>query len=412
MKLSEDLKLRGLIQDSTQDIEKALDEEKPVFYLGADPTADSLHLGHLLGYMTARRLSDAGLKPILIVGGGTGRIGDPKPDSERTLLDDETIEKNISAIKAQVEQLLNRNDLIVVNNYDWLKELKLIDFLRDIGKNFTVNNLIKKDAIAERLKSDTGLSYTEFAYPLLQATDYLELYRRYDCRMQIGGSDQWGNIVSGVDLIRRKENAEVHAFTFPLLVDKASGRKFGKSEGNALWLDGNKTTPYQMYQFLLNVSDESVEDLLKKLTLLTLDEIEEIIRVWKQEPHKRLAQKTLAFEVVRYIHGADAANSAKEVSEILFGGEIGSLTQATREMLINEAPSFLFSDIEFTSLEDLLVDTKLAASKREAREFIQSGAVRIFNTKANEKQVISNTDFQDGILIIRRGKKNLVVLYK
>ncbi len=412
MKLSEDLKCRGLIQDSTQNIEKALDEEKPTFYLGADPTADSLHLGHLLGYMTARRLSDAGLKPILIVGGGTGRIGDPKPDSERTLLDDETIEKNISAIKAQVERLLNRSDLIVVNNYDWLKELKLIDFLRDIGKNFTVNNLIKKDAISARLQSDTGLSYTEFAYPLLQATDYLELYRRYDCRMQIGGSDQWGNIVAGVDLVRRKEDTEVHAFTFPLLVDKATGRKFGKSEGNALWLDGNKTSPYQMYQFLLNISDESVEDLLKKLTLLTLDEIENIIADWKQESHKRLAQKTLAFEVVSYIHGKDAANSAKQVSEILFGGYMGSLTQATKEMLINEAPSFSISSIDFDSFEELLVCTGLASSKREAREFMQSGAVKVFDKKVNEGQIISEDDFQDGILIIRRGKKNLVVLYK
>ncbi len=413
MKLSEELKKRGLLHNHTPNIEKALDEEKPTFYIGADPTADSLHLGNLLGYITARRLVDAGLKAILIVGGGTARIGDPKPDAERTLLEEEVLEKNTKAITKQVKKLLDSPDVSVVNNYEWLASFKLIEFLRDIGKNFTVNNLIKKDAIAERLKSDIGLSYTEFAYPLLQATDFLELYKRYNCKMQIGGSDQWGNIVAGIDLIRKKEGAEAHAFTFPLLVDKASNKKFGKSEGNAIWLDENKTSVYSFYQFLLNSSDEMVEELLFKLTLLPIEQIKEVIAKWQKEPHKRLAQKTLAFEVTKYVHGESKAQAAQTVSEILFGSTdtLNDLDKQSKQMLLQEAPSFSVVELpdEFT---DALVYIKLASSKREAKEFIQNGAIKVWGQKVDFDFDLKNAEFKNGLLLVKRGKKNLVVLYK
>ena len=411
MKLSEELKKRGLIQDSTENIEKVLDEEKPAFYIGADPTADSLHVGHLLGLLTARRLALAGLKPILLVGGGTGRIGDPKPDAERTLLDEETIDKNASAISKQVKRILDLENLQVVNNYEWLGSWNLIDFLRDIGKNFTVNNLIKKEAIKARLESDIGLSYTEFAYPLLQATDFLELFDRYGCRLQIGGSDQWGNITAGVDLIRRLRGKEAHAFTFPLLIDKASGKKFGKSEGNAVWLDKNKTSVYKFYQFFINVSDESVEDLLLKLTFLSLDDISSIINTWQEAPHERLAQKTLAFEVTKYVHGEAEAQNAKKVSEILFSGNFEQISKEEKEMLIAEAPSFALSELPKGFVE-ALVKMNLASSKREAREFLQNGAVKIFDKKVSLDYKIDSADFKDGVLIVKRGKKNIAVIYE
>ncbi len=411
MSLYKDLKDRGLIQDATENLQKILDEQKVTFYIGADPTADSLHIGHLLGYITAKRLTDAGHKAILIIGGGTSRIGDPKPDAERPLLSEEEVEKNKKALVAQVKKLLGK-DTQVVDNYEWLGDLKLISFLRDIGKHFTVNNLIKKDAISARLKSDIGLSYTEFAYPLLQATDFLELFRRYNCILQIGGSDQWGNIVAGVELIRKKECKEAHAFTIPLLVDKSTGKKFGKSEGNAIWLDENKTSAYKLYQFFINQPDEMMEDLFLKLSLRPLQDIEDIIAKWKKEPHKRLAQKELGFEIVSFVHGEQKAKSARKVSEILFGEGFDELDLDTKEMLISEAPSFDFEKLQAEGLLDLLVKTKLANSKREAKEFLQNGAVKNFDKKLSFESGIDEIDFISDISIIKRGKKNLAVLYK
>ena len=411
MKLSEDLKRRGLIHNATDGIEKVLDEEKPVFYIGADPTADSLHLGNLLGLITAKRLVNAGLKAILLVGGGTGRIGDPKPDAERKLLDEDTLEKNIKAISRQYKRIVDSDSVQIVNNYEWLGKWNLIDFLRDIGKNFTVNNLIKKDAIAERLKSDIGLSYTEFAYPLLQATDFLELYKRYNCKLQIGGSDQWGNIVAGVDLIRRKEETEAAAFTFPLLIDKSSGKKFGKSEGNAIWLSAEKTSPYAFYQALLNSSDEMVEELLLKLSLLELDEIDKVVKEWRKAPHERLAQKTLAFDLTKTVHGENAAKAAQKVSEILFGKEFKKLSKDEREMLIKEAPSFKAEQLSGDIVEDLL-SLSLASSKREAREFLENSSIKAFNKKLGLEDSLTELDFIDDILVLKRGKKKTVVIYK
>ncbi len=412
MSLYKELKERGLIQDSTEGLQEVLDKEKPAFYIGADPTADSLHLGNLLGYITARRLADYGLKPILIVGGGTGRIGDPKPDAERALLDEETLKKNKSAIEKQVKRLLQVDDLLVFDNYKWLGKFSLLDFLRDIGKNFTVNNLIKKDAIAERLKSDIGLSYTEFAYPLLQATDFYYLFENYNCRLQIGGSDQWGNIVAGVDLIRKKTGQKAHAFTFPLLVDKTTGKKFGKSEGNAVWLDENKTSPFKLYQFFINQPDEMMRELFLKLSLKSLDEIEDILDRWKDEPETRLAQKELGFEIVYFVHGGQKAQAAKEVSEILFGGAFETLSKETREMLIAEAPSYNFKSLQAGDIAELIIEVGLAKSKREAREFLQNGAVKNFDEKLSLDFSPEKLKFIDGVSIIKRGKKNLAVLYK
>ncbi len=412
MSIYKELKERGLLHDHTDGIEKVLDKEKSAFYIGADPSADSLHVGNLLGLVTAKRLKDAGLKAILIVGGGTVRIGDPKPDAERPLLPEEEIEKNKKAIETQIKKILKDDDLIVVDNHEWLGKLSFINFLRDIGKHFTVNNLIKKDAIAERLKSDIGLSYTEFAYPILQAYDFLELYKRYNCKLQIGGSDQWGNIVAGVDLIRKKEGVEAYAFTFPLLVDKSSGKKFGKSEGNAIWLSEKKLSVYKFYQFFINVSDEMVIDLLKKLTFLSLGEIAEIESKWQKAKHERLAQKTLAREVTSFVHGEEKAQAAANVSEILFGKSFNSLDEATKKMLIDEAPSFAFKKLQDFEMPELLIKAELASSKREAKEFLSAGAVKIFDKKTDLDYKIQDSDFVDGILILKRGKKNLAVIYK
>ncbi len=412
MSLYKELKERKLIQDSTENLQEVLDKEKPVFYIGADPTADSLHLGNLLGYITARRLADAGLKPILIVGGGTGRIGDPKPDAERALLDEETLNKNKNSIEKQVKNLLKVDDLLVIDNYEWLGKFSLLDFLRDIGKNFTVNNLVKKDAIAERLKSDIGLSYTEFAYPLLQATDFYHLFVNYNCKLQIGGSDQWGNIVAGVDLIRKKTGKKAYAFTFPLLIDKATGKKFGKSEGNAVWLDENKTSAFKLYQFFINQPDEMMDELFLKLSLKSLNEIRDITSSWRKSPETRLAQKELGFEIVSFVHGEQKAQSAKEVSEILFGKSFNALSKETKDMLVSEAPSFDFRSLQAKDMIELLIETELAKSKREAREFLQSGAVKNFDEKLSLDASLEELRFIDGVSIIKRGKKNLIVLYK
>ena len=408
MKLSQELRKRGLIHDATENIDEVLDSQKPVFYLGADPTADSLHVGHLLTYITAKRLVDAGLSAILIVGGGTGRIGDPKPNAERVLLDEKEINKNLKALKKQVKKLLGRKTR-VVDNYTWLKKLTLIDFLRDIGKNFTVNSLIKKDAIAMRLKSDIGLSYTEFAYPLLQAFDFWELNRRYGCTLQIGGSDQWGNIVAGVDLIRKKSGKEAHAFTIPLLVDKKTGKKFGKSEGNAIWLDESKTSVYEFYQFFINTPDEIVEDLLLKLTFLSLDEIERILNKWKNSPAERLAQKTLAFEVTKFVHGEKQAQTAKQASEILFSNP-NSFSKNVADMLKNTPIAFSFNSLP-TDIVDVLVEVGLAKSKREARDFLNRGAVSVFDRTLSLQDSLSKDDFKDKIALLKRGKKQVRVIY-
>ena len=406
MELSAELKNRGLVQDTSADIERILGEKRTV-YIGTDPTADSLHVGHLAWVVLLKRLGDAGHKLILLVGGGTGMIGDPKEKGERSLKSLEEIDHNAQAFEVQLRKLLGeRADFEMVNNAEWLREVKLLDFLRDTGKHFTVNDLVKRDLIRRRLDTpDESISYTEFTYSLLQAYDYRELNERYGCDLQIGGSDQWTNILSGVDLIRKTANREVFAFSFPLITD-ASGRKFGKSEGNAVWLSGEKTSPYQFYQFWLSVEDEKVIDYLKIYTFLSLEEIASIEKEHNTDPSARIAQERLAREMTVFTHGEEATESAVRVSGILFqGGALDNLTEADKQVLKENAPVFEASQGRL--LVDVLVESGLASSKREAREFIEGGAVTISGEKVTD--VDSRVEFGE-LAILKRGKKNLVVL--
>ena len=411
MKLSEELNARGFVnQISADSLAEIVDGQKRIIYHGIDPTADSAHAGNFVVWMLLRHLADNGHKVIFLVGGGTGMIGDPKPDVERPLSDPEVVAQRVEKLKAQAERLLGSEEIVFVNNYSWLGSLQLIPFLRDIGKHFTVNELIKKDAISNRLSGEAGISYTEFAYPLLQAYDYLTLCKEYGCDVQVGGSDQWGNIVAGVDLVRRVEQKRVYALTVPLIIDKATGKKFGKSEGNAVWLDAEKTSPYAFYQFWLNASDESAVDYLKLFTLLPLSQIELIAQNFAADPSSRIAQKTLAFETTKFVHGEAQAQAASRVSDILFGnGDVSALSQEEKQMLLQNAPAFEVSKDE--NIVDLLVASSLATSKREARTFIESGAVSAGAEKiTNPDQEIS---MQAGdILPLRRGKKNIVILNK
>jgi len=406
MKLVEELTERGFIHQTSADLSDILNGEKRTIYFGVDPTAESVHAGNFVGYMLLQHLAAAGHTVIMLAGGATGRIGDPKPDVERPLLSEDEVTKRVTKLQSQAKQLIGVDELQIVNNYDWFKDITLLDFLRDIGKHFTVNELMKKDAIARRLTSEVGLSYTEFAYPLIQGYDYLELYRTYGCTVQIGGSDQWGNIVAGVDLVRRKEQATVYAITLPLVTDKATGKKFGKSEGNAVWLDPEKTTPYQFYQFWLNASDESVVEYLKLFTFIPLSEITEIERQQQADPGARVAQKRLATEVTTLVHGVAAATAAGEVSAVLFGGDqLKNVSAEARDMILATAPTCTVAAGEH--IIDVLVRAELATSKREARTFIESGAITLDDEKV---LAIDQTVDQNQDQLLRRGKKQLCVL--
>lgn len=411
MSLAKELQDRGFIhQIAGSSLEAIVDGVSKTIYHGIDPSADSAHAGNFVNWMLLRHLAKAGHKIIFLVGGGTGMIGDPKPDAERQLKDLTEVEGNVVKLRTQAERFFAGHEIEFVNNLEWLGELKYIDFLRDIGKHYTVNELIKKDAVATRLASDTGLSYTEFAYPLLQGYDYLQLFETKGCTVQVGGSDQWGNIVSGVELIRRKKQTEVFAITVPLVIDKATGKKFGKSEGNAVWLDPEKTSPYQFYQFWLNVDDESVVEHLKRFTFLPLEKIEEIRRDFEMNPGSRVAQKTLAFAVTEIVHGIDTATAVLHVSEILFGeGSLESLSAVEKTMLLQNAP--VSEVISGTGLVEVLVDTGLASSKREARTFIESGAIAVNGQKVEsiEMQIEKEHSHSD-LIVIKRGKKQLHIL--
>lgn len=411
MKLSEVLKKRGFINQHTgSSLAAILDGEKRTIYFGVDPTADSIHAGNLAGYMLLRHLVEGGHKVIVLIGGGTGMIGDPKPDVERPLTPPEEVAARVVKLKAQAQRLLGDVEVEFVNNHDWLGELNLIEFLREIGKHFTVNNLMKKDAIAERLKGEEGISYTEFAYPLLQAYDFWHLYRERGCDVQIGGSDQWGNMTAGVDLIRRKENKEAFAITLPLIVDKSTGKKFGKSEGNAVWLDAQKTSPYQFLQFWLNVSDSSVEDYLKLFTLLSLDEIADVMKSHEKAPQKREAQRTLAHAITELVHGRPAADAALRTSEVLFGDvRTEDITPVERDMILGCAPS-VSVDIG-TSVVDALIQSGLALSKREARQLIADKALTLNGEKVDkETKTLEDADFVRTIAILKRGKRQVALL--
>ncbi len=407
MKLSEELKERGFVHQFTApELGIIVDDQKRVVYHGVDPTADSIHAGNFVQWMLLRHLSDAGHTVILLVGGGTGMIGDPKPDVERPLVEQEEVMRRVEKIKQQAIRLLGGIELTVVNNYDWLGSVTLLTFLRDIGKHFTVNELIKKDAIATRLQSENGISYTEFAYPLLQGFDYLTLFREKGCTLQTGGSDQWGNLVAGTDLIRRIEKAEAHVLTTPLIVDKATGKKFGKSEGNAVWLDPEKTSPYAFYQFWFNASDESVIDYLKLFTFLSLEDIAEIEREFVANPGSRSAQKRLAYEVTAFVHGTEEAEAVQHVSDSLFG-DITLSELSPNELVVLKENAPITTVAPDTALLDVLVETGLASSKREARTFVEGGAISINGEKIDDVNTTLTATTYGEVLLIKRGKKQL-----
>ena len=407
MKLSEELVARGFIHQHTgESVADIFDGEKRTIYHGIDPSADSAHAGNMVIWIVLRHLVNNGHKVIFLVGGGTGMIGDPKPDSERVLQDVSVTDANVEKIKTQAQKLIGGDAATItfVNNKDWLAKEGLLTFLRDIGKHFTVNELIKKDAIAKRLQGDTGISYTEFAYPLLQAYDYLVLHREQGCTVQVGGSDQWGNIVSGVDLIRRKEQQVVHAVTVPLVVDKATGKKFGKSVGNAVWLDAAKTTPYQLYQFWLNTSDESVIDYLKRFTFLSLDEIAALSALHTSNPAERVAQKRLASEVVGFVHGKMVVSTIEKITDVLFGTtSLRDLTPEDITELQAEAP--VITVASGMSLIEVLLTAEFATSKREAREFIEAGAISINDRAVTDVDAVVKAGEWGTLAILRRGKK-------
>lgn len=408
MTLYEELVWRGLIKDiSSLDLIEKLNKGGLTFYIGTDPTADSLHIGHFSSFLISKRLKDAGHNPILLVGGATGLIGDPRPSSERPMITKEEVRHNFDCLKNQAEKLFGFE---VVNNFDWIKDINVIDFLRDYGKYFNINYMLDKDIIKRRI--DSGITYTEFSYMLLQALDFLHLHNTRGVDLQVAGQDQWGNITAGLDLIRKKTGDEVYCFTMPLLTKK-DGTKFGKSEGGAIWLDKNKTSPYELYQFLINSEDEKVIDYLKFLTFLSVDDINILEESLMNEPEKRLAQKALAREVVKYIHGEEGYIEAINITESLFSGNVSGLSLAELEQAFKGLDTYsIDGDI---CLVDLLVDSLVCKSKREAREFIINSSISVNGERVNDLDFMVTKDLllHNKYIIIRRGKKKYyLVSYK
>lgn len=400
MGIYEDLEWRGLIKDvSDPALREKINKGGMTFYIGTDPTGDSLHIGHFSSFLISKRLADAGHHPILLVGGGTGLIGDPKPDSERPMITYEQVNHNFKCLKDQAERLFGFE---VVNNYDWLKNISFIDFLRDYGKFFNINYMLQKDIIARRL--DEGITYTEFSYMIMQAMDFWYLNKHKNVELQVAGQDQWGNITAGIELIRRKEGKEAYGFTMPLLT-KSDGTKFGKTNGKAIWLDINKTSAYEMYQFFINSEDSKVIDYLKFLTFLSKEEIEELERKNQEAPHLREAHQALAREVITFIHGAEAYEEAVKISKALFSGDIKCLTAKEIEMGFGDLPSITLN--ENLPLVDALISVGLAKSKRESREFILNGAVSVNGDKCQDVELVLNKDIaiEGKFIVIRRGKK-------
>lgn len=379
-------------------------------YFGVDATADSMHVGHLVPFIMLNHILRAGHKVIFLFGGGTALIGDPSfREQERDIADIETIKRQCDGLEAGVRSLTHGENIEFVNNYDWLSQLTAIEFLRDVGKHFTVNGMVKKESVARRFESEHGISYTEFSYSLLQAYDYYHLHQKYGCDVQIGGSDQWGNVIAGVDLIRRKTGEEVHALTMQLITDRATGKKFGKSEGNAVWLSAEKTPPYTFYQWWLNTNDESVIDFLKLFTFRSLEEIAEIETAFQADPASRSAQQILAHEVTSFVHGEAAANAAARVSQVLFGGgSLLDLDESETDVLLNEAPvvEVSFSD----PVVEVLVRAGLATSKREARTFIESGAITLADERVTNVTATVGDMTNGALALLRRGKRHVVVV--
>ena len=404
MTLFEELKWRGVIKDiSSPELEEKLNNGGMTFYIGTDPTADSMHVGHLSTFLISKRLKDAGHHPILLVGGATGMIGDPRPTTERAMISKEQVNKNFEAMKKQAEEIFGFE---VVNNYDWIKDINIIDFLRDYGKFFNINYMLDKDIIRRRL--DSGITYTEFSYMILQALDFKHLHETKGVTLQCAGSDQWGNITAGIDLIRKSTGDEVYAFTMPLVTD-SQGKKFGKSEGNALWLDKNKTSSYKLYQFFINVEDSMVIDYLKIYTFLSKEEIEEYERKNNEHPELREAHKALAREIITFLHGKEEYEKAVKLTENLFNNKFQDMS---KEDIVE-----LFGDQDIKKVEsnlnvvDFITDMGVVKSKREAREFIGNGAISINGNKVEDIEMIVTDDlFIDGAyIVVKKGKKNYFI---
>ncbi len=412
----QELKWRGLVHVSTDEeaLEKALSEESINFYIGYDPTAASLHLGHLVQLLLMRRLQLAGHNPFGLVGGATGLIGDPRQTSERVLNSRDVVEGWVDRLRGQIERFLSfegEHAARMVNNLEWTSELSAIDFLREIGKNFRVGTMIKKEIVAKRLNSDEGISYTEFSYQILQGNDFLELNRRYGISLQCGGSDQWGNLTSGTELVRKVEGTSVHAMGTPLITN-SDGTKFGKSEGNAIWLDPEMCSPYAFYQFWLNTADADVADRLKVFTFKTREEIAQLQRSVEEEPFKRLAQKTLAYDVTSLVHGVDATEKVIAASEALFGkGDFAALDEATLKAATAELPHAVLNQDQLDMIT-VLTETGLAESKSAARRTLKEGGAAINNVKVQgEDAALAESDLLLGkYAVVRRGKKNMAMV--
>lgn len=407
MKLFDELTWRGLVNDVTSpDLEEKLNNGGLTFYIGTDPTGDSLHIGHYSSLLCAKRLKEHGHHPIMLVGGATGFIGDPKATGERNMLTKELLQYNYDSLSKQIEAVFGFE---MVNNYDWTKDITVIDFLRDYGKYFNVNYMINKDTVRRRL--DSGISYTEFSYMILQSLDFLHLYEEKNCTLQLGGQDQWGNITSGLELIRKKHGADVacYGLTMPLIT-KADGTKFGKSETGTVWLDKYKTSSYEMYQFLVNSEDEKVIDYLKKLTFLGKEEIDDLEEKVKTEPHRRAAQKALAKEVVTFLHGEEEYNKALRITEALFKGNVNELQS---DELGDALHGFEKKKVDDNlTLTDVLVNADIASSKREAREWIKQGSVQVNGEKIIDVEYLVTKAHalhgQD--TLIKKGKRNYFVI--
>jgi tyrosyl-tRNA synthetase len=410
----DELLWRGLVHVSTdQEALRALLAGDPItYYCGFDPTAASLHLGNLVQLLLLRRIQLAGHKPLGLVGGSTGLIGDPRPTAERTLNTRETVEEWVGRLRTQVERYLSfegENAARMVNNLDWTAPMSAIDFLREIGKHYRVGTMLKKDAVAARLNSDAGISYTEFSYQILQGMDFLELYRQYGCVLQTGGSDQWGNLTSGTDLIHRVEGVSAHAIGTPLITN-SDGTKFGKSEGNAIWLDAEMCSPYRMYQFWLSTADADVIERLKIFTFLTRAEIEEYAALVESEPFRRAAQKRLALEVVATVHGLDAAAAVIAASDALFGqGDLSALDTATLRSALEELPNTTVA--AGTPVVDALIATGLVASASEARRAISQGGVTLDGERVPDDAATVQGTLPGGVSVLRRGKKTLAGVF-
>lgn len=404
MTIYEELQWRGLVQDiSSPELIDKLNKGGMTFYIGTDPTADSMHIGHYSSFLISKRLAKAGHHPILLIGGATGLIGDPKPSAERPMISYEEVEHNIKGLTKQAQDIFGFE---VVNNYDWTKNINVLDFLRDYGKFFNVNYMLAKDKVKSRLES--GITYAEFSYMILQALDFLYLFEHNNCTLQVAGSDQWGNITSGIELIRKKTDREVYGMVMPLVTD-STGKKFGKTEGNALWLDKNKTSSYELYQYLINLEDSMIIQYLKMLTFLSPDEINNIEKEHLSKPEARIAQKALAKEIITDLHGEEEYNRAVSISESLFSGDIKSFTAKDVEEAFKGLDTFKIS--EDTNIVDLLVNAGICSSKREAREFISNSSISINGDKITDLEYIVTKDkcIDSLYIVVRRGKKKYYI---